>query len=335
MIGSILDNAKKDPTIVIGGIVKKFNTNAVSGKGDIIVVEADEYDKTFLSLYPVISIINNIEEEHLDCYSDFNDLENAFWKFANNIPFYGFLLANSDDAAVCNVISNINKPVVTYGLNTEAIYNAKNIEFSKNKASFDLYYNNNKVDVINLVVPGVHNIYNSLCAISLCMEIGVDIGVIKKALQDFEGVKRRFDIKYNDNNNLYIDDYAHHPTEIETTIEAAKKGWPDKKIISVFQPHLYSRTQSFYKDFAASLIGSDEIILLDIYGAREKAIEGVSSALIQKEIIDSGHQKCTIVQSDELIETLKRAYQKNQIIITMGAGDLWRKGEDIVKNIYE
>ena len=335
LIGSILYNAKKDPTIVIGGIVKEFDTNAISGKGDIIVVEADEYDKTFLSLHPVISIINNIEEEHLDCYKDFSDLKNAFQQFANNIPFYGFLLANSDDTAVSSIVSGINKPIIKYGLGKKADYSAQNISFLNHESKFDLYHHDKKIDSIELIIPGLHNIYNSLCAISLCLELGVSIDVIKKSLKEFEGVKRRFDIKYNKNGNLYIDDYAHHPTEIKTTIEAAKRGWPNKKIISVFQPHLYSRTKSFFKDFANALLDSDQIILLEIYGAREQKIEGVSSQLIQKAIIEKGHKNCEVVKSDKLIERLKDICKDNQIVITMGAGDLWRKGDDIIKNLYE
>ena len=335
LIGSILHRAKKDPTIVIGGIVKEFNTNAISGKGEVIVVEADEYDKTFLSLHPVISIINNIEEEHLDCYKDFSDLKNAFQQFANNIPFYGFVLANSDDPGVSEITSSINRPIVKYGLHKDAHYKAKNIAFLNNNSKFDLYHKNKKIDTIELIVPGLHNIYNSLCAISLCLELSIDIEIIKASLKDFKGVKRRFDIKYNNKGNLYIDDYAHHPTEIKTTIEAARKGWPDKRIISVFQPHLYSRTKSFYKDFAHALIDSDQIILLDIYGARESKIDGVSSSLIQNEIIGSGNKNCIIVESDNLINKLKELYEDNQIVITMGAGDLWRKGDDIIKKLYE
>ena len=335
IIGSILYNAKKDPTIVIGGIVKEFNTNAISGKGDIIVVEADEYDKTFLSLHPVISIINNIEEEHLDCYKDFSDLKNAFQQFANNIPFYGFLLANSDDMAISSIVSNINKPIIKYGLDKKADYSAQNISFSNHESKFDLYHKDKKIDSIELIIPGLHNIYNSLCAISLCLELGVSIGIIKKSLKEFEGVKRRFDIKYNKNGNLYIDDYAHHPTEIKTTIEAAKKGWPNKKIISIFQPHLYSRTKSFFEDFADALLDSDKIMLLEIYGAREQKIEGVSSQLIQRALVEKGHANCEVIKSDELIGRLKHTYKNNQIVITMGAGDLWTKGEDIIKNLYE
>ena len=331
LIGSILHNAKKDPTIVIGGIVKSFGTNAISGKGDIIVVEADEYDKTFLSLKPVISIINNIEEEHLDCYENFTDLKNAFKNFANNIPFYGFMLVNSDDLNITEMINNAKRPFVSYGIDKNANYNARNIQFNQNNSTFDLFHNNKKIDTIKVSIPGKHNIYNSLCAISLCLEIGVDIKDIKKSLIEFKGVKRRFDIKYNDSNNIYIDDYAHHPTEVKATIDAAKNGWPNKKITSIFQPHLYSRTNYFFKDFANALSYSDNVILLDIYGAREEKIKGVSSNLIYEQMINNGYKNCVTCNSENLLNELNKISKENQMIITMSAGDLWKKGEDIIK----
>ena len=169
----------------------------------------------------------------------------------------------------------------------------------------------------------------------MAIEYGSPTIDLARALYSFQGVRRRFNYKIKTDKLVLIDDYAHHPTEIKTTIEAARKGWPDKEIISVFQPHLYSRTKNLYKDFATSLLDSDKIILLDIYGAREDKIEGVSSSLIQDELINNGHKNCIIVKSENLIEQLKRIYQENQIIITMGAGDLWKKGEDIIKNLYE
>tara|TARA_Y100001970_G_C14207765_1_gene845063 strand:+ start:300 stop:1676 length:1377 start_codon:yes stop_codon:yes gene_type:complete len=330
LIGSILHSANLDPTMAVGGIVESFGTNAVSGKGDIIVVEADEYDKTFLSLNPVIAIINNIEEEHLDCYKDFQDLIDAFEKFVNNIPFYGFVLLNGDDNNISKIIKKIKRPIITYGLNEKYDYSAKNIFFDLNKSTFDLYHKNSKVDTVHLSIPGYHNIYNALCSIALSMEMGISIEVIKKSLSEFKGVRRRFDIKYNSEGNLYIDDYAHHPTEVRATIDAVKKGWPNKQITSIFQPHLYSRTKHFYKDFASSLSGSDKVILLDIYGSRESKIDNVTSELILSEINKIGDTDCSIANKDNLIEKLKQVHCKGDAVITMGAGDLWMKGDEII-----
>ena len=330
LIGSILHNAKLDPTIAIGGIVKNFGTNAVSGKGEIIVFEADEFDKTFLSLKPMISIINNIEEEHMDCYDNFEDLKNGFEVFANNIPFYGFVLINNDDPNILSISKNIKRPVISYGIKSNADYSAKNISFNKNSTQFDLYIDNKKNDTIELSIPGYHNVYNSLCSIALSIEMGVSLEVIKKSLIEFKGVKRRFDVRFNDGNNIYVDDYAHHPTEVKATIEAIKNGWPNKSILTIFQPHLYSRTKQFYKEFSKSLLSSDKVILLDIYGSREKKIKGVSSGLIKDEIIKSGNTNCTLVNSENLIEELSRIHTDGDLIITMGAGDIWAKGKDII-----
>ena len=330
LIGSILHNAKLDPTIAIGGIVKNFGTNAISGKGEIIVVEADEFDKTFLSLKPMISIINNIEEEHMDCYDNFEDLKNAFEVFANNIPFYGFVLINNDDPNISSIIKNIKRPVISYGIKSNADYSAKNILFNKNSTQFDLYNKNNKIDTIELLIPGYHNVYNSLCSIALSIEMGVSLEIIKKSLIEFKGVKRRFDVRFNDGNNIYVDDYAHHPTEVKATIDAIKNGWPNKSILTIFQPHLYSRTKQFYKEFSKSLSNSDKVILLDIYGSRENRIKGVSSDLIKQEIIKSGNPNCILVNSENLIEELSRIHNNGDLIITMGAGDIWVKGDEII-----
>ncbi|MAV64874.1 MAG: UDP-N-acetylmuramate--L-alanine ligase [Candidatus Marinimicrobia bacterium] len=331
LIGSVLHSAKKDPTLVVGGIVKGFGTNAISGKGDIIVVEADEFDKTFLSILPVISVINNIEKEHLDCYDNFEDLKESFVKFMNSVPFYGFSMVNVDDRTINQIIKKGKRSIIRYGIEKDADYMAKNISFKENYSIYDLYYKNSKLGTINLSIPGKHNIYNSLCAASICLELGLDFSVIDKSFRTFEGIKRRFDLKFKDKRTIYIDDYAHHPTEVEATIKAAKGGWPKRKIISVFQPHLYSRTKLFYKDFAKSLYDSDKIILLDIYGAREKENKEISSDLIKNEIVKMGHEKCVLIKEENLIDELRASNDDDNVIITMGAGDLWLKGDEIIR----
>ena len=335
IIGSILSYAKKDPTIVVGGIVKSFNTNAISGKGDIIVVEADEYDKAFLSLSPTISIINNIEKEHLDCYENFDELKNCFKDFSSNIPFYGFSIMNIDNENIVSIAKDINRPIIKYGIYNAADYNAKNIKYLKNTTSFDLYLKNKKIENINLSIPGEHNVYNSLCAISVCLELGIALQIIKEALKEFNGVKRRFDIKFENKDYIYIDDYAHHPTEIKVTLNAIRTGWADKKIIAIFQPHLYSRTKEFYKDFAKALFDSDKVILMEIYGAREKPIKKVSSQLILDELIQMGHSNCHVVKDDEVINSINADIEKKQIIITMGAGNIWVQGKNIINYLSE
>ena len=185
LIGSILFYAEKDPTLAVGGIVKSFNTNAISGKGDISLVEADEYDRSFLSLSPTICVVNNIELEHLDCYSDIDDLINSFKKFVNGIPFYGFAMVNIDDNNIQSIITKIKRPLISYGIDHKADYHAKNINFNKNNTSFDLYVRGKMIDTIYINIPGKHNIYNTLCAIGLCQELDIDIEIIKNALINF------------------------------------------------------------------------------------------------------------------------------------------------------
>ena len=332
MVGSILHYAKKDPTIVVGGIVKSFNTNAVSGSGDIIVVEADEYDKTFLSLSPTISIVNNIEEEHLDCYDNLDDLKQSFIDFSMNIPFYGLSIMNIDNENVASIAKDINRPIIKYSIYNDSDYSAKNIKYLNNTTNFNLYVKGDRVDNITLKIPGEHNVYNSLCAISVCLELGIKLKFIKKALKEFHGVKRRFDIKFQNENYIYIDDYAHHPTEIDVTLNAIKSGWEEKKFTAIFQPHLYSRTKEFYKDFAKALFKSDEIILMEIYGARERPIKGVSSKIILDELIKMGHSNCCIAKGPNVVDSIKN---DNQIIITMGAGNIWSQSDGIIKYLSQ
>ena len=331
LIGSILFYAEKDPTLAVGGIVKSFNTNAISGKGDIILVEADEYDRSFLSLSPTICVVNNIELEHLDCYSDIDDLINSFKKFVNGIPFYGFAMVNIDDNNIQSIIPKIKRPLISYGIDHKADYHAKNINFNKNNTSFDLYVRGKMIDTIYINIPGKHNIYNTLCAIGLCQELDIDIEIIKNALINFKGVKRRFDIRYKDDQYIYIDDYAHHPTEVSATINSVVQGWESKKIISIFQPHLYSRTKIFCKDFAKALFQSDVVILMNIYGAREEAIKGVSSQLIIDELKKMGHKNVVISEDDNLIDKLKDKIDSDSIVLTMGAGNIFMHSHKIIE----
>ena len=339
MISSILIEANLDPTIIIGGIVNQFNNNNISGLGDIIVAEADEFDKSFLSLNPTFSIVNNMELEHLDIYKDMEDLENSFAQFANSIPFYGTTCIGIDCPGLTNMLPKVKKNYKTFGIkNKNADIIAENISFDAHKSSFEAIIHNNKKININLNVPGLHNIYNALAAITLSLEIGIDTNNIIKGLKQYNGVKRRFDIKYkNINNNIMlIDDYAHHPSEVEATIDAIKSGWKDRRIVTIFQPHLYSRTKEFYKDFSKALIKSDVNILLPIYPAREEPIKNVSSKLIKNQLeIDNHIKTYNCEQKQDLPEIINRIKKDNDIIVFMGAGDIYKLIEPTYKKINE
>ena len=332
MIASILIDSKLDPTIIIGGIVNKFNNNNISGTGDIIVVEADEFDKSFLSLQPTFSIINNMELEHLDIYKDIEDLGNTFVQFANSTPFYGSVCIGIDSKQLVEILPRINKNYKTFGItNKKSDIRATNINFFKNKTFFDILINNKLEFNIELNVPGLHNVYNALAAITISLEIDIDKKYIRSGLNNYSGVKRRFDIKY-DNDFMIIDDYAHHPSEVEATINAVKTGWKNRRIISVFQPHLYSRTKDFYKDFSKALYKSDINILLPIYPAREEPIKGISSSLIEEQLkVDSHLQTYNCTNKNLLIELIKEKVKSDDIILFMGAGDLYQ----LIEPTYE
>ena len=326
MLGVILNTAKIDPTIVVGGIVQDFKTNSVLGKGDTIIVEADEYDKTLLSLKPNRSIVTNIDLEHVDCYPNIDNLRQTFLSFLNSIPFFGMNVVCYDDQNIKMIIKDIKRPYIKYGHSNECDVRYANPRYDNFKTSYDLFINNNKVSRINLKVPGKHNILNSLAAICIALDMEIPIDIIKKGLFKYEGVKRRFEIKEkisNSNSKLYVvDDYAHHPSEIKATIETAKSNFNLDKLIIVFQPHLYSRTKTFYKEFADSLSSADVVILTDIYPSREKKIDNVNSNMIFERLdnkIDS-----YLLSKTKIAKTIQKIISDSQdtMVIVMGAGDI-------------
>lgn len=326
MLGVILNTAKIDPTIVVGGIVQDFKTNSVLGKGDTIIVEADEYDKTLLSLKPNRSIVTNIDLEHVDCYPNIDNLRQTFLSFLNSIPFFGMNVICYDDQNIKMIIKDIKRPYIKYGHSNECDVRYANPRYDNFKTSYDLFINNNKVSRINLKVPGKHNILNSLAAICIALDMEIPIDIIKKGLFKYEGVKRRFEIKEkisNSNSKLYVvDDYAHHPSEIKATIETAKSNFNLDKLIIVFQPHLYSRTKTFYKEFADSLSNADTVILTDIYPSREKKIDNVNSNMIFERLdnkIDS-----YLLSKTKIAKTIQKIISDSQdtMVIVMGAGDI-------------
>ena len=331
MIGSMLTYAGKEPTLVVGGLVQNLNSNSKLGEGQIIVVEADEFDRSFLSLKPTIAIVNNIELEHTDCYKDLNDLENSFLQFCQSIPFYGSVLVNIDSFSIKNILHKIERPVTTYGMSRDAAFRAKELEFKENKSTYSLFRAEENLGKIHLNVPGEHNIMNSLGAVALGFELGLSFNSIKNGLWDYKGVRRRFDIKGSHNDVMVVDDYAHHPTEVFTTIEAAKKGW-DRKLIVVFQPHLFTRTKEFYKEFAKSLEKADFIIITSIYPSREKPIPGITSKLIS-DYIDKTKKDVlfNVNDVDQAITILNEIAKPGSMILTLGAGDIWRFSDKYLK----
>jgi len=331
MIGIVLTEGGLDPTLIIGGKLKSLKSNIKLGEGEFLVAEADEFDRTFLKLIPTFAVITTIESEHLDCYKNLDEIKDAFVEFANRIPFFGTVTLCIDEIGVRDIVQRIGRRVSTYGISKDADLHAEPVMFDKNKSKFKAIYKNKTIGDFLINCPGIHNIKNSLAAISIGLELEIPVEKIKKALSQFTGVHRRFEIKADINNILIVDDYAHHPTEIEVTLKAAKIGW-NGRIITIFQPHLYSRTRDFYRIFGQAFFDSDILIVTEIYPAREKPIDGISGRLISDRALECGHENALFLSSEfEIIEYIKKIVKPNDIVITMGAGDIWKIGEKLIQ----
>ncbi|MBU1098499.1 MAG: UDP-N-acetylmuramate--L-alanine ligase [Bacteroidetes bacterium] len=333
MVGLVLTEGGIDPTIIVGGKLSGLGgTNARLGKGEYIVVEADEFDRTFLRLTPSIAAITTLETEHLDTYKDLNDIKTAFVEFANKVPFFGFVTLCLDEPALQDIIPLINKKIITYGLTQQADVRAVDLKHHEYESTFKVVYKEEELGQITLQIPGAHNIKNSLVAVIIGKELGLNFETIKNALEKFSGVYRRFETKYS-NGILVIDDYAHHPTEINASLSGVRSGWK-RRLVAVFQPHLFSRTKDFYAEFGRSFLNSDVFICTDVYPARELPIEGVTGEIIANAAKSYGH-KNVIYEPDKtkIPALLKEICETDDIIITMGAGDIWKYGEKFVELI--
>lgn len=335
MIGHVTQDGNYDPTIMVGGKVHSFDkTNAVVGKGDVIVVEADEFDRTFLRLTPSIAIITNIEAEHLDIYDDLEDVKGAFIDYANKVPFYGAVIVCLDDPNVRSILPDLERRIISYGLSPQAQVRAVDIKMNQFTSTFTVMNDDQKLGVITLKAPGDHNVKNALAAVATGIELNIDFKLIKKGLERYQGVFRRFQKKVEEQGVMVIDDYAHHPTEVAATLNAARKGWPDRRIVAVFQPHLYSRTQDLYKEFGLSFSDAEVLLITDVYPSREKPIEGVTGKLISDTAEQYGHKNVIYVEDKaDVTETLKEISKAGDIIITMGAGDIYKYGEEFAKEL--
>ncbi len=323
MIGLILIKAGIDPTVIVGGRLRDFGgTNARLGKGDWTVVEADEFDRSFLQLMPSIAIVNNIEPEHLDIYRDFDDLKETFTEFANKVPFYGFVALCLDDPGVKAIYSDINKKVVTYGMSRLCDIRAEKIEHDEKSIKCNVVEHGELLGELRINIPGLHNLKNALAAVTVARKMGIDFDVICQALAEFNGVYRRFDIKGTKNGVMVVDDYAHHPSEVKATLSAARAGW-DKRIVCAFQPHTFTRTKHLYQDFGASFDDADILIISDIYPARETPIEGVNGKLIADAAVKYGHKNVHYIPDiNDIYTALGDILKEGDIFLTLGAGNI-------------
>lgn len=322
MLGYALINANLDPTVIVGGRLIDFGgTNARLGKGDWTIVEADEYDRSFLQLNPTIAVINNIEAEHLDIYKDFDDILSTFTEFANKVPFYGLVSMGIDDIGVKSILRNINKKIVTFGLSRNADYRADNIIQESCRLISNVYEYDELLGELEINIPGLHNLKNALATISVLRKMGIDKDVIFNSIKNFKGVIRRFEIRGEKDGIMIVDDYAHHPTEVRACLEAAS-GFK-RRTVAAFQPHTFTRTKELYKDFGLSFDDADVLIVTDIYPSREKPIEGISGKLIADEAIANGHKNVIYIPKiDDVQSELDNILKSGDLFITIGAGNI-------------
>jgi len=333
MISLVLMEGGLDPTVIVGGKLSGLGgTNARLGKGDFIVVEADEFDRSFLSITPTIAVLTTLETDHLDCYRDLEDIKSAFIQFANKVPFYGFIVLCLDEPALQDIMPKLSKKkILTYGLNPQSDIQAVEIHHKNNTSTFTVVKNGVDLGMVTLQVPGKHNVQNALAAIAVGLQLVVPFSKIKSGIEKFSGVYRRWELKGEINGISLYDDYAHHPTECKATLSGVKAGWR-RRVVCVFQPHLFTRTRDFYEDFGKAFLLSDVLVLTDIYPAREEPIQGVTGELIANAAKQFGHKEVHYVPDKRQIPVfLTSVVRTGDIVITMGAGDIWKYGEEFLK----
>jgi UDP-N-acetylmuramate--alanine ligase len=335
MIASILTKGGFDPTVVIGGRLNIWGgSNARLGGSDFLVAEADESDGSFLALSPSIAVVSNIDHEHIDFYSSMNNLRKTFIDFINKIPFYGRAILCVDDKEVQGLIPKLTKSYLTYGLNPQSDIRASGISKEGLSTTFDVIFKNRLAGTVTISIPGEHNILNALAAVGVGLELDIDFKYIREGLGNPGGLKRRFEIKDERGDILFVDDYGHHPTEILATLSAAKECWPDRRLVVVFQPHRFTRTRDLYDKFVISFNQADFLIITPLYGAGEEPIPGVDSRTLYQGIRNHGHRAVAYCDSTEdTISELLDQIRPGDIVLTLGAGDIHLVGTDLLKRI--
>jgi UDP-N-acetylmuramate--alanine ligase len=334
MIALVMEICGIDPTYIIGGEIMNVGSNAKAGKGEFVVAEADESDGTFLQYHPTLALVNNIEADHLENYNgDFENLKKAYKQFLSQVRPGGRAIVCHDDTFLREMIPHIQSEVITYGIDTEADYVASDITLGDRKVTFNVQFKGAALGQVSLSVPGKHNVYNALATLITCLEAGLTFEKIAEAIQEFRGAKRRFQVLGEVANMLVIDDYAHHPTEIQATISAAKA--TGKRIIAVFQPQRYTRTYYLFEQFSRSFDEADEVIITDIYSpAGEQRIEGIDSAKLVDLIRNNSNPNVQhIATRDEVLTYLIQHVQPGDLVLTMGAGDIWKAADGLAKSL--
>ena len=333
MVGTVLGGAGLDPTVVVGGVVGAFGSNARLGKSELMVVEADESDRSFLMLTPTFAVVTNIDREHMDYYSDMDDMRDCFVSFVNKVPFYGAAILCLDDPHVQAVIPRVKRRRITYGLSAQADISAHGVRFNRPFGStFTVWQGADVAGEVALNVPGLHNVYNALAAVAVGFEMGVPFDVTAQALGSFAGVNRRFQFKGEASGVLVVDDYGHHPTEVRATLAAAKVGSQGRRMVVLFQPHRYTRTRDQMDEFARSFNNADVLLVTDIYAASEDPIAGVTAETLTDAIKSYGHKNAFYVGAlDTAVKALVSEARPGDMVVTLGAGNVYQAGEQLVE----
>ena len=335
MIATVLAHGGLDPTAVIGGKLNAFGSNAKLGQGDLLVAEADESDGSFLRLTPTIAVVTNIDPEHLDHYRNLEEIKEAFLAFINKVPFYGLAVLCLDHENVQALIPRVAKRFSTYGLTTQANYRATDISFNGLTTTFRAFEKDRELGLLSIRMPGLHSVYNALATLATALELELDFGVVKEGLGSFSGVQRRFQVKGEWGGVMVVDDYGHHPAEIKATLSAAKRGWGRRTVV-VFQPHRYTRTRDLFKDFLTAFNQADVLFLTGIYAASEDPLPGVNVEDLSEGIKGHGHKDVTLVpEKDRIVERLLPRLRPGDMVFTLGAGDVWKVGEALIKRLKE
>lgn len=335
MVATILSHGGIDPTVVIGGRLDLFGSNAKLGQGKFLVAEADESDGSFLKLSPTIAVVTNIDADHLDFYSGIEEIREIFVNFINKVPFYGLAVLCLDDENIQMLLPEVKKRLITYGFNSQADLQASDIDHDESGTSFNVQLQGEELGRISFQMPGRHNVLNAMAAIAVGLELQLPFDVIAEGFKDFGGVQRRFQIKGEVNDIMVVDDYGHHPAEIKATLSAARDGW-DRRIVAVFQPHRYSRTQALYDDFVTAFYQADHVAIMDIYAASEDPIPGVDAECLVAGISEHGHKSCSYAGSSEaMIDHLLAVVEPGDMVITLGAGSIWQTGEEFLQRLTE
>jgi UDP-N-acetylmuramate--alanine ligase len=335
LVATVLRAAALDPTVIIGGKLNVLGSGAARGHGEFLVAEADESDGSFLHLSPVISVITNIDPEHLDYYGSLAAVKDAFVRFANKVPFYGLCIACLDHPEVQAILPHLEKRIMTYGFSTQADYSAKQLQSAGLSSRFTLVQRGLPDDEFEISMPGVHNVQNALAVIAVADELGVARSVTKQALATFGGVQRRFTVRGEVRGITVVDDYAHHPAEVRATLEAAQRAY-GRRIVVAFQPHRYTRTQMLFDELARAFNGADVLFLTDVYAAGESPIAGADSAHLARAVTAHGHRDVTHVpKRSDLCAAMLPRLAAGDIVLTLGAGNITQTGGELLALLGE